>query len=92
MIIASAIKYHINGNDVVLCGVRHGDILNQLLLIGFNIEDVEELEQGFVDHQNNFLSRREAFHHAKNCGQLSSKIAEDKERQGWTLLISEDLW
>ena len=37
MIIAAAIKYHIESTneDVVLCGVRHGDIFVQLKALGF---------------------------------------------------------
>lgn len=35
MIIAAACKFLINGNEVILCGVRHGDIYEQLKLMGF---------------------------------------------------------
>lgn len=35
MIIAAACKLLVNGNEVILCGVRHGDIYNQLKQMGF---------------------------------------------------------
>ena len=97
MILAAAIKYHIErtNKDVVLCGCRHGDIFMQLDLLGFDPRrEYEEVEQGFIDHRNNFLTREEAFEHAKQCGQLSAKIIHDRENGGCggTQLISEDLW
>ncbi len=97
MILASAIKYHIEktNEEVILCGARHGDIFTQLKKLGFEPKnDYEEIEQGFIDHHNNFLTRKEAFEHAKEIGQLSSKIVYDREHDGvgHTNLISEDLW
>ena len=37
MILAAAIKFHIekSGEDVVLCGARHGDIFKQVKQLGF---------------------------------------------------------
>ena len=95
MILASAIKYHITSTDkdVILCGARHGDIFIQLEALGFNPrEGYEEIEQGFIDHHNNFLNREEAYYHAKECGQLCAKIISDRESKHGLQLISEDLW
>ena len=95
MILAAAIKYRIESTDeeVVLCGVRHGDIFKQLDGLGFEPrKGYEEIEQGFIDHHNNFLTRKEAFEHAKTCGQLASKIIYEREKSGSLSLISEDLW
>ena len=98
MILAAAIKFKITktGKEVVLCGARHGDIFAQLDPLGFNPRDgYEEIEQGFIDHRNNFLTRKEAFAHAKECGQLCLSIwyeREQGERCGGLNLISEDLW
>lgn len=97
MILAAAIKFRIKATDkdVVLCGARHGDIFNQLVPLGLIPDEVEEVEQGFIDHQNNFLTRIEAFTHAKQCGQISSKIVFDRENgkvPGGCNLISEDLY
>lgn len=97
MILAAAIKYHIKETDkcVVLCGCRHGDIFAQLEALGFKPrQGYKEIEQGFITHKNEFLTRKEAFEHAKNCGQLAEKIVHEREHGciGGTALISEDLW
>jgi len=41
-------------------------------------------ECGFLDDKGNFLSRKESYHHAVECGQIKSG--------GTECLISEDLW
>jgi hypothetical protein len=96
MILASAIKYYIETTDefVILCGARHGDIFTQLEKLGFRPrEGYDEIEQGFIDHKNNFLNREEAYEHAKMCGQLCEKIQYEKEKGTFVRsLISEDLW
>lgn len=97
MIIASACKFCINGNEVILCGVRHGDIYKQLEALKINMNSVEELEQGFVTHKNEFLNRRDAYIHATDCCQLCEKLRIEKnaiaeEYDRIPQLISEDLW
>lgn len=97
MILASAIKYKIEatGEEVVLCGARHGDVFAQLKALGFEArKGYEEIEQGFIDHKNNFLTRKEAFEHAKMCGQICEKIIYEREGKSPfdTNMISEDLW
>lgn len=97
MILASAVKYKIeaNGKEVVLCGARHGDVFKQLEALGFEPrKGYEEIEQGFIDHKNNFLTREEAYEHAKMCGQIGTTIAYEKgeERLFGKKLYSEDLW
>ena len=97
MILAAAIKYKIEstGKEVVLCGARHGDIFNQLEALGFKArKGYEEIEQGFIDHHNNFLTRKEAFEHAKMCGQISANTIYDREHSNHfgKSMISEDLW
>lgn len=95
MILAAAIKFKIEktNKEVVLCGARHGDIFAQLEPLGFDpCKGYEEIEQGFIDHHNNFLTREAAYIHAKEIGQLSCRIAHDRETTYGTKLISEDLW
>ena len=95
MILAAAIKYKIESTseEVILCGARHGDIFKQLEGLGFDPRTgYEEIEQGFIDHHNIFLTRKEAFEHAKMCGQLAAKIVYEREKVGSLNLISEDLW
>lgn len=97
MILAAAIKFYIEetNKEVVLCGSRHGDIFAQIKTLGFEArKGYKELEQGFINEKNEFLTRREAFEHAKQCGQISSKIIYEREHGcvGGTQMISEDLW
>ena len=95
MILASAIKYKIKktNKEVILCGARHGDIFKQLEYLGFEPrKGYEEIEQGFIDHNNNFLTREEAYKHAKEIGQLCCRIVYDRETTFGIKLISEDLW
>lgn len=95
MILAAAIKYRIEktGKCVVLCGARHGDVFDQLEALGFDPHfGYEEIEQGFIDHTGQFLTRTEAYEHAKQCGQLPWKIIHQREEDKRFSLISEDLW
>ena len=97
MILASAVKFKIEatGKEVVLCGARHGDVFKQLHYLGFSArQGYEEIEEGFIDHKNNFLTRKEAFEHAKMCGQICEKIILDRDEKNpfGTNMISEDLW
>lgn len=97
MILAAAIKYKIEatGKEVVLCGARHVDVFTQLEALGFKPrQGYEEIEQGFIDHHYNFLTRSEAYDHAKMCGQVCAKIQYEREVKGLfgKELISEDLW
>lgn len=88
MIICSAIKFYIESTkeEVVLCGVRHGDIFAQLKLLGFKPQQgYLEIKQGFLTDDNVFLNRQEAFSYAKQCGQIET------EKESGTL-YSEDLW
>ncbi len=93
MILASAIKYQIKetGKEVVLCGARHGNVFEQVDILGIKCE---EIAQGFIDHKNNFLTREEAYEHAKMCGQICEKIIDERENKNifGKKMISEDLW
>jgi len=97
MILAAAVKFRIEatGKEVVLCGARHGHVFAQLEPLGFKPQDgYKELEQGFIDHKGNFLTRPEAYEHAKACGQVCAKIVHDREGNFsfGKEMISEDLW
>ena len=88
MIVAAAVKFHIEktDEDVVLCGVRHGDVYKQLKALGFKPKQgYVELEQGFVNNRGQFLTREEALKEAEHNGQL-------KQVPIITELFSEDLW
>ena len=88
MILCSAIKFHIDktGEEVILCGLRHGDMFKQLKALGFEPhKGYKEIEQGFLIDSGRFLSRKEAYVVALKYGQL--KHPKDSEE-----LFSEDLW
>lgn len=92
MILAAAVKFHIESTDedVVLCGHRHWNVFEQLKFLGFEPrKGYKEVAQGFIDDKNNFLNREEAFDHAIQCGQIKDD-REDGDYCG--RLVSEDLW
>lgn len=93
MILAAAIKYIVKetSKEVILCGARHGNVFDQEDALGL---DLKEIEQGFIDHKNNFLTREEAYEHAKMCGQICEKIIYEREEENLfgKQMISEDLW
>lgn len=91
MVLAAAIKYQVDNSnkEIILCGSRHGNILEQEETLGVSLT---LLEEGFIDHKNNFLTREEAYEHAKMCGQICEKIILERERVFGKKLISEDLW
>lgn len=88
MILAAAVKFYIEktNEEVILCGHRHCDVFEQLGLLGFEPQKgYKEIEQGFIDDENNFLTREEAYFHAVDCWQ----IEDDRNTK---ILYSEDLW
>ena len=95
MIICAAVCFKIDktGEEVILCGVRHGHCFQQLPLLGVEPrKGYEEIEQGFVTHDNRFLNRKEALAHAVVCGQVSGDMAIDYKTKKKKELFSEDLW
>lgn len=95
MIVCAAIKFQIEGLDhetVVPCR-RHGDAYKILIDLGYQArKKYKELAQGFIDHKGNFLDRREALVHARECGQLSETHKYYQEDNGIGVLYSEDLY
>ena len=83
-IIAAAIKK----KGIVFTGVRHGQIIRQMLDLGFLVDPeadyVTQGEQGFIDSNNVFLDREYAKLVALDAQQI------DSTHKG--LLYSEDLW
>jgi hypothetical protein len=67
--------------------MRHCDAFYILKEFGYkkNI-DYKELEQGFLDENDNFLNRVEAWEEARRCRQL--KMVDPT----YHCLFSEDLW
>lgn len=89
MIICAAIKDTRTG--VVFGGIRHSDIYEALNKMGISLKDKEFIE-GFLDSNNNFLTRVEAFQEVKKTGQISYTARMAKELERDNLLYSEDLY
>lgn len=74
-------------NGVVFTGDRHGHIIKDMVTVGFlkemNKDYVSSEEQGFVDSNNIYWPRDEAWHVALAAGQIKSNHGT---------LYSEDLW
>ena len=88
MILASAVKFHVDktNEDVVLCGLRHGDIFKQLKALGFEPhKGYEEISQGFITDKGKYLDRIDALSYALKYKQIT-------DAKGKTELFSEDLW
>lgn len=68
----------------VVCGFRHPMCLNLPLEKNFNDERICPSEQGFITSQGRFVTRKEAFDIAKQCGQI--------DLEGNRSLFSEDVF
>lgn len=95
MIICAAIKVeHTDefGNPkepLIVCGHRHG---NCFKIISYLDVNATKYTQGFINHNGEFLDRKEAFQHAKEIGQSNATQRwywEDHEQEE---LYSEDLY
>lgn len=74
MIICAAIKIQIEGLDhetIVPCH-RHGDGFGIIKDLVQNRKAYKEIEQGFINHLGNFLSRKDAYQYAWECGQINA--------------------
>lgn len=100
MIVCSAIKLYCPNSklgDIIICGLRHADcyeIFNRLdhELYRRATADPDNVHEGFIDTNNNFLSREQAYDHAIACGQIPAQLREDKANRGENILYSEDLY
>lgn len=88
MIIASAVKFHIDktNEDVIMCGLRHCDIYMQLKQLGFKPGvGYKKVEDGFLTDRGKFLNRKQAYMHAIDSRQIVSNVICRE-------LFYEDLW
>lgn len=90
MIVCAALRLK-DDENIVLGGVRHGFIYSVAhnLLPGYGVTSFEE---GFLDHNGDFLDRFDALQEAWRCGQLSATVREYKRDNGEAELYSEDLY
>ena len=94
MIICAAIQVQFERNgrkvETVIHGLRHANCWETMATLGIPVQHTEE--EGFVDHENRFLNRYDAFAHALECGQLPATVRTHKAEQRETQLYSEDLY
>lgn len=87
MIVKAAVKifdFRQNKDWIIPC-MRHCDAFYILKEFGYKRDiDYKELEQGFLDEQDNFYNRIDAMNHAKQHNQI---LAPEYNK-----LFSEDLW
>ena len=92
MIICAAIKVNAAGSSIVICGHRHLDCIQIKRQLNSNWANAKHIE-GFIDHNNHFLDRAEAFQHALECGQISQHDKWYREDcHDANELYSEDLY
>lgn len=78
-----------DGAKFTILGVRHWDALMKHIL-GVFPDDLQEIEQGFIDNQGTFLSRTEAWKVAEAAGQIIRRVGGDDANGG--TLYSENLY
>ena len=89
MIICAAIKDTRTG--AVFGGIRHGFIYSAMHDAGITPPHEKAIE-GFLDENNNFYNRYEAYNIAMTNGQLSATTRQYKRDTGERELFSEDLY
>lgn len=74
MITCVAVRYHELIFSKLTPPYNHGDIINNLGMVSnlFSIKHTD-FEYGFLDNEDNFLTREEATEHAKSCDQLKDQ-------------------
>lgn len=82
---------------VVICGWRHANCINTYCFLTGKKTSTLTSVQGFVTSRNRFVTRKEAFHIAKECGQINYDHINDnyvghKGVVTFEYIYSEDLW
>ena len=99
LIVCAAIQHKETG--LVICGVRHGNCLNSVTKYGIDyIPNGNMWECGFVDQDNVFLTRAEAWKVADAAGQIRRPTGYERDYNSQRppnvgdegLLFSENLY
>ena len=95
MIICAAIKIkYVDSKDniqqLTICGHRHSNCFR--IKHRLDNKHTQWSEEGFINHKDEFLDRKEALKHALECGQLSATTRKFKKEQNEDELYSEDLY
>lgn len=98
MIICAAVKVELVPNagfpeqQFIFQGLRHHDCYAAMRMAGIHTADVQSRQEGFMTHKGIFISRRAAFAHALEIGQISPAFVRLCDNQGAYELTSEDLY
>lgn len=86
MIVKAAVKIFDKKQNKEWCipCMRHCDAFYILKEFGYTKQDYTELEQGFLDENDNFYNRMAAYDEVMKCGQ--------RQTRDGVMLYSEDLW
>ena len=76
--------------DIVVSGHRHGDCFKVIRYLC--LYEILEKTQGFINHKGEFLDRKAALEHAKDCGQLTATHRYYQEDHNINEMYSEDLY
>lgn len=95
MIICAAISltYKNKNNQLlgaIICGHRHCNCFD--MMKHMDVATIINLTQGFINHKGEFLDRKQALIHARECGQLSETHRYYQEDNNIDELYSEDLY
>lgn len=94
MIICAAIQvqFERDGRNVetVIQGLRHANCWETMAALGVPAQHTEV--EGFIDHENRFWDRYDAFIHALECGQIPVAVRTHKAENREIQLYSEDLY
>lgn len=94
MIICAAIKIKLKNTDkeVIVHGHRHINAIETLTDLGLKKDkDYTVIEEGFITHDDVFLTRHESWLHALSCGQICASLLEQLPLCPGTL-FSEDIY
>ena len=94
MIICAALKIHNKekDKDIVMPCYRHGDGYVVLYDLVGNKYGKSDIVEGFIKDTGEFMDRKDALDHARQCGQLSQADLWYKSDHGENELYSEDLY
>ena len=99
MILCAALKIEVHQNNgvkiLILPCRRHGEGFSFLHEFGTPTDGsfkVNVLEQGFICTSGRYLNRKEAYDHARECGQLNASTLWYKTDHDDVELYSEDLY
>ena len=81
-----------NPRELIVCGFRHGDCFKTIAQLQDSwLENTKKI-QGFITHKGEFLTRQDAFEHAKEIGQCNATQRWYWEDHNQDELYSEDLY